>query len=704
MITSHISERLNISERQVANVIKLLDEGATIPFIARYRKEATRSLDEVVIADIDREYRLLQEIIKRKTTIMAAIEEQGHLTEQLRQRIEVCFDRNELEDIYMPFKPRRRTRAQIAVERGLEPLAKIIIRQGDRNIEQIAEKYVSGEVTSAEMAIDGASDIIAENVSENSYVRNAVRRLFAAEAIITSKLVKGKDAEGQKYKDYFNYSSPLKRIRSHTLLAIRRAEAEGCLKVDISVDIDRAINRIETVYAKGGNSMCGTVRAAIADSYKRLIKPSIETEMAALSKERADREAIDIFAENLRQLLLAPPLGQKRVLAIDPGFRTGCKVVILNEQGDLLHNETIYPHPPVYKAHEASRKLVSLVEAYKVSAIAIGNGTAGRETENFVRKIRFTVDGIEVFSVNESGASIYSASKTAREEFPDYDVTVRGAVSLGRRLIDPLAELVKIDPKSIGVGQYQHDVSQKALKESLDRVVESCVNSVGVNINTASKYLLTYISGIGESLAQNIVRYRAENGEFRSRRELMKVPKMGAKSFEQCAGFLRVEGATNPLDNTAVHPESYPIVQKMADDLGMTLSEMTADKNIRQKIDLSRYITAEAGLPTLSDIVSELEKPSRDPRRTIAVFEFDPTVHGIEDLHRGMKLPGIVTNITKFGAFVDIGIHLSGLIHISQLSTNRINDPTDVVHINQHVTVTVLEVDTERKRIALSLI
>ena len=614
MITSYISERLNISERQVANVIKLLDEGATIPFIARYRKEATRSLDEVAIADIDREYRLLQEIIKRKTTIMAAIEEQGHLTEQLRQRIEVCFDRNELEDIYMPFKPRRRTRAQIAVERGLEPLAKTIIRQGDRNIEQIAEKYVAGEVTSAEMAIDGASDIIAENVSENSYVRNAVRRLFAAEAIITSKLVKGKDAEGQKYKDYFDYSSPLKRIRSHTLLAIRRAEAEGCLKVDISVDIDRAIDRIETVYAKGGNSMCGTVRAAIADSYKRLIKPSIETEMAALSKERADREAIDIFAENLRQLLLAPPLGQKRVLAIDPGFRTGCKVVILNEQGDLLHNETIYPHPPVYKAHEASRKLVSLVEAYKVSAIAIGNGTAGRETENFVRKIRFTVDGIEVFSVNESGASIYSASKTAREEFPDYDVTVRGAVSLGRRLIDPLAELVKIDPKSIGVGQYQHDVSQKALKESLDRVVESCVNSVGVNINTASKYLLTYISGIGESLAQNIVRYRAENGEFRSRRELMKVPKMGAKSFEQCAGFLRVEGATNPLDNTAVHPESYPIVQKMADDLGMTLSEMTADKNIRQKIDLSRYITAEAGLPTLSDIVSELEKPSRAAR------------------------------------------------------------------------------------------
>ena len=552
MITSYISERLNISERQVANVIKLLDEGATIPFIARYRKEATRSLDEVAIADIDREYRLLQEIIKRKTTIMAAIEEQGHLTEQLRQRIEVCFDRNELEDIYMPFKPRRRTRAQIAVERGLEPLAKTIIRQGDRNIEQIAEKYVAGEVTSAEMAIDGASDIIAENVSENSYVRNAVRRLFASEAIITSKLVKGKDAEGQKYKDYFDYSSPLKRIRSHTLLAIRRAEAEGCLKVDISVDIDRAIDRIETVYAKGGNSMCGTVRAAIADSYKRLIKPSIETEMAALSKERADREAIDIFAENLRQLLLAPPLGQKRVLAIDPGFRTGCKVVILNEQGDLLHNETIYPHPPVYKAHEASRKLVSLVEAYKVSAIAIGNGTAGRETENFVRKIRFTVDGIEVFSVNESGASIYSASKTAREEFPDYDVTVRGAVSLGRRLIDPLAELVKIDPKSIGVGQYQHDVSQKALKESLDRVVESCVNSVGVNINTASKYLLTYISGIGESLAQNIVRYRAENGEFRSRRELMKVPKMGAKSFEQCVGFLRVEGATNPLDNTAV--------------------------------------------------------------------------------------------------------------------------------------------------------
>lgn len=552
MITSYISERLNISERQVANVIKLLDEGATIPFIARYRKEATRSLDEVAIADIDREYRLLQEIIKRKTTIMAAIEEQGHLTEQLRQRIEVCFDRNELEDIYMPFKPRRRTRAQIAVERGLELLAKIIIRQGDRNIEQIAEKYVAGEVTSAEMAIDGASDIIAENVSENSYVRNAVRRLFASEAIITSKLVKGKDAEGQKYKDYFDYSSPLKRIRSHTLLAIRRAEAEGCLKVDISVDIDRAIDRIETVYAKGGNSMCGTVRAAIADSYKRLIKPSIETEMAALSKERADREAIDIFAENLRQLLLAPPLGQKRVLAIDPGFRTGCKVVILNEQGDLLHNETIYPHPPVYKAHEASRKLVSLVEAYKVSAIAIGNGTAGRETENFVRKIRFTVDGIEVFSVNESGASIYSASKTAREEFPDYDVTVRGAVSLGRRLIDPLAELVKIDPKSIGVGQYQHDVSQKALKESLDRVVESCVNSVGVNINTASKYLLTYISGIGESLAQNIVRYRAENGEFRSRRELMKVPKMGAKSFEQCVGFLRVEGATNPLDNTAV--------------------------------------------------------------------------------------------------------------------------------------------------------
>ena len=704
MIVKLISQKLQISEHQIGNVIKLLDEGATIPFISRYRKEATGSLDEVQISNIAEENTKLNELVKRKETILSTIEEQGKLTDELRTQIENCWNSTELEDIYLPYKPKRRTRAQIAIERGLEPLAKIIMTQREgEDIDARAEKFLNENVETVEDAISGAQDIIAEWVNESPVARNSIRTIFSREAIITSKVVKGKEEEGSKYLDYFQMEEPLRKVASHRLLAMRRGEAEGFLKIDISAEEDVCLDRLDRIFVKNDSEAADLVYDAMKDGYKRLLKPSIETEFAAESKEKADKEAIRIFAENLRQLLLASPLGQKRVLAIDPGFRTGCKIAILDAQGNLLHNETIYPHPPVGKSVEAMKKIDTLTEQYKIDAVAIGNGTAGRETEDLVRKIRFHND-IQVFVVSENGASIYSASKIAREEFPDYDVTVRGAVSLGRRLMDPLAELVKIEPKSIGVGQYQHDVDQKELKNSLDFVVMSCVNSVGVNLNTASKYLLTYISGIGPQLAQNIVTYRAENGAFANRKELLKVSKMGAKSFEQCAGFIRVENSDNPLDNSAVHPERYALVEKMAKDLDANVAELLTNKELRRKIVPQNYVSESVGMPTLKDILSELEKPSRDPRTEISVFEFDATIKTIDDLCVGMKLPGIVTNITNFGAFVDIGIKENGLIHISQMANKFISNPLEVVSLHQQVTVTVLEIDTQRKRVQLSLI
>ena len=704
MISQLISQKLQISESQVCNVIKLLEEGATIPFISRYRKEATGSLDEVQISAINEENTKLNELVKRKETILATIEEQGKLTDELRAQIENCWNATELEDIYLPYKPKRRTRAQIAIERGLEPLAKIIMSQReDEDIAARAEKFLNENVETVEDAISGAQDIIAEWVNESPVARNSVRNIFSREAIISSKVVKGKEEEGNKYLDYFQMEEPLRKVASHRLLAMRRGEAEGFLRIDISADEDVCLDRLDRIFVKNNSEAAALVYDAMKDGYKRLLKPSIETEFAAESKEKADKEAIRIFAENLRQLLLASPLGQKRVLAIDPGFRTGCKIAILDAQGNLLHNDTIYPHPPIGKAVEAMKKIDTLTEQYKIDAIAIGNGTAGRETEELVRKIHFH-NNVQVFVVSENGASIYSASKIAREEFPDYDVTVRGAVSLGRRLMDPLAELVKIEPKSIGVGQYQHDVDQKELKNSLDFVVMSCVNSVGVNLNTASKYLLTYISGIGSQLAQNIVSYRAENGAFANRKELLKVAKMGAKSFEQCAGFIRVENSDNPLDNSAVHPERYALVEKMAKDLNATVQELLTNKELRQKINLQNYVSENVGMPTLKDILNELEKPSRDPRTEISVFEFDSTIKTINDLCVGMKLPGIVTNITNFGAFVDIGIKENGLIHISQMANRFISNPLEVVSLHQQVTAKVVEIDVQRKRIQLSLI
>ena len=704
MILKLISQKLQISENRIDNVIKLLDGGATIPFISRYRKEQTGSLDEVQISAIAEENVKLNELIKRKETVLSTIEEQGKLTDELRTQIENCWNATELEDIYLPYKPKRRTRAQIAIERGLEPLAKIIMSQReDEDIEFRAEKFLNENVKSVDDAIAGAQDIIAEWVNESSAARNAIRSIFSRQAIISSKVVKGKEEEGNNFRDYFDMNEPLRKVASHRLLAMRRGEDEGFLKIDISAEEDVCLDRLDRIFVKNNSEAADLVYDAMKDGFKRLLKPSIENEFAAESKEIADKEAIRIFAENLRQLLLASPLGQKRVLAIDPGFRTGCKVAMLDAQGNLLHNETIYPHPPVSKSLEAMKKISTLTEQYKIEAIAIGNGTAGRETEDFIRKIHFKTD-IQVFVVSENGASIYSASKIAREEFPDYDVTVRGAVSLGRRLMDPLAELVKIEPKSIGVGQYQHDVDQKELKNALDFVVMSCVNSVGVNLNTASKYLLTYISGIGSQLAQNIVNYRAENGAFSNRKELLKVAKMGAKSFEQCAGFIRVENSDNPLDNSAVHPERYSLVEKMAKDLKATVQEVLSSKELRQKIVLENYVSENVGMPTLQDILSELEKPSRDPRTEISVFEFDSTIKTIEDLRLGMKLPGIVTNITNFGAFVDIGIKENGLIHISQMANRFISNPLEVVSLHQQVMATVLEIDTQRKRIQLSLV
>lgn len=703
LFNKFISTELGITEKQVTNTLKLLEEGATIPFISRYRKEATSGLDEIQIGNIQERYSKLCEIQKRKETILNTITEQEKLTPELKKRIDETWELTVLEDIYLPFKPKRKTRAEAARQKGLEPLATLILLQHERDIEAKAESFVKGEVKDVEDALKGARDIIAEQINENERARNTIRNQFDRQAVLTAKVVKGKEEEAAKYRDYFDFSSPLKRASSHRILAIRRAEAEGFLKVSISPDDEECIERLERIYIKSNNSCTEQLTEAIKDSYKRLLKPSIETEYAGLSKEKADDEAIKVFAENLRQLLLAPPLGQKRVLAIDPGYRTGCKVVCLDAQGNLLHNENIYPHPPVSKVGEAASKLRKMVESYDIQAIAIGNGTASRETEEFVTRQQFDRK-VQVFVVSEQGASIYSASKIARDEFPEYDVTVRGAVSIGRRLMDPLAELVKIDPKSIGVGQYQHDVDQTKLKKTLDQTVENCVNQVGVNLNTASSHLLTYISGLGPQLAQNIVNYRAENGAFTSRKELMKVPRMGAKAFEQSAGFLRIPDAVNPLDNSAVHPESYYIVEQMAKDLNTSVTQLIADKELRSKINPEKYITPTVGLLTLKDIMEELEKPGRDPRKVIKVFEFDKNVRSIADLREGMVLPGIVGNITNFGAFVDIGIKENGLVHLSQMADRFISDPNEIVSIHQHVMVKVMNVDTERKRIQLSMI
>lgn len=700
-----IAAAMKLQEHRVENTLKLLQGGATIPFISRYRKEATGGMDEVQISEINDRYEKLCELAKRKETIISTIEEQGKMTAELRSRIDNCWDSTELEDIYLPFKPKRKTRAEAARQKGLEPLAIILMMQRENNLMAKAAQFVKGEVKDEEDALKGARDIIAEQVNEDERARNQVRNIFTRQAIITAKVVKGKEKEedAAKYRDYFYFSEPLKRCTSHRLLAIRRGEAEGILKVTISPEEDdECTDRLERQFVRGNGECSSQVAEAVKDAYKRLLKPAIETEFSALSKEKADEEAIRVFAENLRQLLLAPPLGQKRVMGIDPGFRTGCKVVCLDAQGTLLHNEAIYPHPPKSEEALAARKIVKLVEQYKIEAIAIGNGTASRETERFVTSQRYDRE-VQVFVVSEDGASIYSASKTAREEFPDYDVTVRGAVSIGRRLMDPLAELVKIDAKSIGVGQYQHDVDQTKLKESLDRTVESCVNLVGVNLNTASKHLLTYVSGLGPSLAQNIVDYRTENGPFASRKELLKVPRMGAKAFEQCAGFLRIPGANNPLDNSAVHPESYAIVEKMAKDMKCTVADLIKDKELRAKIDIKKYVTDTVGLPTLNDIMKELDKPGRDPRQQIQVFEFDKDVKTLDDLREGMELPGIVTNITNFGCFVDIGIKENGLVHISQLADKFVSDPTTVVSIHQHVRVRVLGIDHERKRVQLTM-
>lgn len=698
-----ISAALGISEKQIGHTLDLLEDGATIPFISRYRKEATGGLDEVQIEAIKTHYEKLNETAKRKETIINTISEQGKMTPELQKRIDETWDSTILEDIYLPYKPKRRTRAEVARQKGLEPLATLLMLQREPNPEKRAEAYVKGEVKDAEDALKGARDIIAEQVSEDEQARNTVRFAFSRQAVITAKVVKGKETEADKYRDYFEFSKPLKKCTSHQLLAIRRAEAEGLLKVSISPDDEECVERLERRFVRSNNACGEQVAEAVQDAYKRLLKSSIETEFAAQSKEQADEEAIRVFVQNLRQLLLASPLGQKRVMGIDPGFRTGCKVICLDAQGNLLHNENIYPHAPVHKTAEAVSKIQKMVEAYQIEAIAVGNGTASRETEDFLKHQTFRQD-IQVFVVSEQGASIYSASKIARDEFPEYDVTVRGAVSIARRLMDPLAELVKIDPKSIGVGQYQHDVDQTKLKKSLDLTVESCVNLVGVNLNTASSHLLTYISGLGPQLAQNIVNYRAENGAFTSRKQLMKVPRMGAKAFEQCAGFLRIPQAENPLDNTAVHPESYCIVEQMAKDLGCSVAELIASKELRLKIKPEKYLTPTVGMPTLKDILQELEKPGRDPRGPIKIFEFDKNVRTINDLREGMELPGIVGNITNFGAFVDIGIKENGLIHLSQLADRLVSDPNEIVSIHQHVRVKVLSVDMDRKRIALKLV
>ena len=723
IIAKLIAGALNLQERAVANTLSLLEEGCTIPFISRYRKERTGGLDEVQIAAISDRYDKLKEIQKRKETVTKTITDLGKMTPELQQRIEACWDATELEDIYLPYKPKRRTRAQVAREQGLEPLAKLLLLQRERDPEHAAISLISNlksqisNLTAAD-AIKGAQDIIAETVSEDERSRQQLRNAFSRQAFIVSKVVKAKadTDEAAKYSDYFDWEEPLKRCSSHRLLAMRRGESEGILRITITPDDEEAIERLKRHYVYG-NTPCGKLVAeAVEDGYKRLLKPAIETEFAALSKEKADEEAIRVFAENLRQLLLGAPLGQKRVMGVDPGFRTGCKVVCLDAQGNLLHHEAIFPHPPVNKRTEAAVAILKMVKRYQIEAISIGNGTASRETDHFIKDAlagKYNIDTDlksqtstlkpQVFVVSEDGASVYSASKIARDEFPDEDVTVRGAVSIGRRLMDPLAELVKIDPKSIGVGQYQHDVDQTKLKHSLDQTVESCVNSVGVNLNTASQHLLMYVSGLGPVLAKNIVDYRRENGAFTSRAQLKKVPRLGPSAFQQCAGFLRIPGAKNPLDNSAVHPESYPIVEQMAKDQGCTVVDLINNKEKREAVDIKRYVTTEVGIPTLTDIMKELEKPGRDPREQLEEFEFDKNVASIDDLVEGMVLPGIVTNITNFGAFVDIGVHQDGLVHISQMANRRIAHPLDVVKLHQHIQVRVIEVDRRRNRISLSM-
>ncbi|MBN2681385.1 MAG: RNA-binding transcriptional accessory protein [Bacteroidales bacterium] len=697
-----IAENLNLTKKQVSNTINLLSEGATIPFISRYRKEMTEGLDEVVIGNIKEQLAKWEEFEKRKAFILETLKEQGNLNDELETKIENASEISELEDIYLPFKPKRKTKATIAKERGLEPLAKLIMRQGNEDLDIAVSKFLNEDVETQEEALDGARDILAEWFSENAVARGRLRRLFIKDGIISSKIVKKNEADAEKYSDYFEHSELIRKCPSHRMLAMRRGENEGFLKLSVEPDRENAIEILETMFVKSSNDCGKQVSLAVADCYKRLLQPSMENEMKTLFKEKADEVAIMVFAENLRQLLLSPPLGEKRVLAIDPGFRTGCKLVCLDNQGKLLHNETIFPHPPQKDGKIAAKKLVSLVNSYKIDAIAIGNGTAGRETEFFIKNIAFDRK-VQVFVVNEAGASIYSASKIARDEFPQFDVTVRGAVSIGRRLMDPLAELVKIEAKSIGVGQYQHDVDQGKLKNGLDQVVENCVNKVGVELNTASMHLLTYVSGLGPQLAKNIIDYRDENGPFDSRKALQKVPRLGPKAFEQAAGFLRIRDAKNPLDFTAVHPERYNLVELWAKELKCTVSELIDNEEIRVKIDIKKYVNQEVGLPTLKDIMHELAKPGRDPRTIIKVFDFAEGIHSMNDLKIGMVVPGIVTNLTNFGAFVDIGVKQDGLVHISNMADRYISNPAEVLSLNQHVMVKVVDVDVARKRIQLSM-
>ena len=712
IFTHLIAESTHISEKSVNATITLLDEGCTIPFIARYRKERTGNLNEIQITQISEQYERLKEVQKRKETILKSIREQEKLTPELQKRIEDCWDSTELEDIYLPYKPKRHTRAEIARQKGLEPLATLIMLQRDSAPQRAAERFVNDDVKDTDEAIAGAKDIIAEQISEDQQARNTVRREYKRDAVITSKVIKKKedDDEAQKYRSYFDFSKPLKRVSSHQLLAMRRGEAAGILRVTISADDEECIYRLKRRFVRGNGPCQKIVGEAAEDAFKRLIDPSIENEFAALSKDQADEEAINVFAENLRQLLLSPPIGQKRTMAVDPGYANGCKIACLDAQGNLLHHEIIFPHPPKRYYAQSTISLMRMIHDYKIEAIAIGNGTASRETQDFVNDAikeyqrQYKTDKLpSVFVVSEDGASIYSASETARKEFPDEDVTTRGAVSIGRRLMDPLAELVKIDPKNLGVGQYQHDVDQKKLKHELDLTVESCVNQVGVDLNTASPHLLQYVSGLGPQLAKNIVDYRRDNGAFTSRTQLRKVPRLGAVAYEQCAGFLRIPGARNPLDNSAVHPESYHVVEAMAKDSGCTVAELIKDKEKQKHIDIKKYVTAETGLPTLTDIMQELDKPGRDPRGAVEEFHFDEHVHSIDDLTEGMELPGIVTNITNFGAFVDVGVHQDGLVHISQMADKFVSDPAKVVHLHQHVRVRVIEVDDRRHRISLSM-
>ena len=717
IFTQLISSELHLPEHGVENTLKLLAEGCTIPFISRYRKERTGGLDELQITAISDRSERLQEIAKRKETIVKTITDQEKMTPELRKRIDDCWDLTTLEDIYLPYKPKRRTRAQVAREQGLEPLAQLLLLQREPDPKQAARRFVHDGFAIAD-CLRGAQDIIAEQVSEDERSRNLIRAAFRREAFIESRVVKSKKDtdEAQKYSDYFDWEEPLKRCSSHRLLAMRRGESDGILRVSLTIDDDEAVSRLQRNYVRGQGACQRLVAEAVEDGYKRLLLPSIETEFMNLSKERADEEAINVFAQNLRQLLLSAPLGQKRVMGVDPGFRTGCKVVCLDAQGNLLHHEAIFPHPPINHRMQATMHVLQMIKDYRIEAIAIGNGTASRETKDFIADCLSSLSSPtsdtsqtsstgapSVFVVSEDGASVYSASKVARDEFPDEDVTVRGAVSIGRRLMDPLAELVKIDPKSIGVGQYQHDVDQTKLKHSLDQTVESCVNRVGVNLNTAPQHLLTYVSGLGPVLAQNIVDYRRDNGAFTSRAQLKKVPRLGPAAYQQCAGFLRIPDAKNPLDNSAVHPESYHIVEQMAKDQNCSVNDLINNKGTREHIDIKQYVTADVGLPTLTDIMKELEKPGRDPREQIEAFEFDPNVQTIEDLHEGMELPGIVTNITNFGAFVDIGVHQDGLVHVSQLANKYVSDPTKIVHLHQHVRVRVIAVDLRRQRISLSM-